>query len=135
VLIASDLARSAETAEIIGRQLGLRPRYEPALRELDAGRWAGLERSEIARRDGAALARFDGGDPDARAGGRECRREVALRARRALRAIHASHRGSRVALVTHDGVVSALLPELKLGSAEWRVVDAAALLGTARAVS
>jgi probable phosphoglycerate mutase len=127
VLIASDLARTAETATIVGRRLGLLPRLEPGLREIDAGSWAGLARSEIARRDGAALARFDGGDPDVRAGGAECRRDVAERARRALQAIDAEHDGRCLAVVTHAGVVRSLLPGVRLGHTQWQVVGACEL--------
>jgi probable phosphoglycerate mutase len=128
VLVASDLARAAETAAILGGALGLPPRVEKALRELDAGSWSGLGRPEIGRRHGEALARFDSGDREARAGGAECRREVAARARRALRALAGEHAGRRVAVVTHSGVIESLCPELRLGHAEWRSVDVASLL-------
>ncbi|MDJ0850875.1 MAG: histidine phosphatase family protein [Myxococcota bacterium] len=132
VLVASDLARTAETAGIVGGALGLEPRLEPGLRELDAGSWSGLGRAEIESRYGPALAHFDAGHPDARAGGAECRREVAARARRALRAVAREHATRRVAVVTHSGVMQSLLPRLRLGHAEWRVVEVAALLGAAR---
>jgi broad specificity phosphatase PhoE len=128
VLVASDLARTAQTAAILGARLGLAPLLDAALRELDAGAWSGLSRDEIARRDRAALARFDSGDPDARAGGAESRRDVVQRVRRALHRLAAEHAGRRVALVTHSGVVHALLPELRLETAAWSEVPAAALL-------
>jgi probable phosphoglycerate mutase len=128
VLIASDLVRGAETAAILGRRLGLVPRLEPALREIDAGTWSGLRRAEIAERDAEALARFGSGDPDARAGGAESRREAASRARAALRAVRAEHRGRRIAAVMHRGVIHALDPRIRLGNADWCVVDAARLL-------
>jgi probable phosphoglycerate mutase len=124
VLVASDLARTVETAEIVGRALGLAPRLVPDLRELDAGRWSGLCRAEIARRDPEALTRFDSGDPDAPAGGGESRRQVAQRARSALRALGARHAGRRLAVVTHSGVVRSLLPSVRLRNAEWHVVSA-----------
>jgi probable phosphoglycerate mutase len=127
VLVASDLARSAETAAILGRALGLRPCLDPALREIDAGSWSGQARSGIAGRDAEALARFDSGDPDARAGGAECRREAAARVRRALLELDVGHRGGRLAVVTHGGVIRSLLPALRLANAEWRVVPASAL--------
>ncbi len=131
VIVSSDLARTAETAGIVGRALGLEPRLEPGLRELDAGSWSGLGRAEIGRRFGPELAHFDSGDPDARAGGGECRREVAGRVRRSLRALSSDFAARRVALVTHSGVMQALHPELRLGHAEWQIVAVGALLGDA----
>lgn len=120
-LVASDLARAAETAAIVGAVLGLQPQPEPRFRELDAGAWAGLSREEIAARDGGALARFDTGDPEAPAGGAESRSQAARRAREALLELLAGSGGSRVAIVSHGGVLGSLLPGLSLGNAEWRV--------------
>jgi broad specificity phosphatase PhoE len=42
VLIASDLARSAQTAAILGARWGLAPTPDARLREIDVGRWTGL---------------------------------------------------------------------------------------------
>lgn len=119
VVISSDLKRTRETAQQLAEAVGLEPGFEPGLRELDAGSWAGLTRSEIERRDGEALVRFDSGDPRARAGGGECRAEVAERAGRALLEIARAHPAARVAVVTHSGVVRSLLPEVGLGPAGW----------------
>jgi broad specificity phosphatase PhoE len=123
-IVASDLARAAETAAILGRALGLSVVVEPGLRELDAGAWTGLARVQIAESDTDALERFDARDPDARAGGGECRREVLRRARRALAVLAAQQPGRRVAVVTHQGVIESLVPELRLGNAEWQRVSA-----------
>jgi probable phosphoglycerate mutase len=109
-LLSSDLRRARETAEILGAALGLPPRVEPRLRELDVGRWSGLTRSEIEARDPALLGRFDAEDPDARPGGGETRREIRRRVRSAMAAIAAEHPGERLAVVTHLGVIRALLP-------------------------
>jgi probable phosphoglycerate mutase len=127
LLVASDLRRSIDTAAPLARRLGLELRLDPRLRELDAGNWAGLVRGEIARRDAAALARFDAGDPEVRAGGGECRREVAARARSALCALAAAAPGRRIAVVTHGGLVRCLLPGARLANAEWLALPAAAL--------
>lgn len=128
LLVTSDLARAAETAACVGKGLGLTPRPEPALREIDAGRWSGRTRPEIVRDDGDALAQFDSGDPEARAGGAECRREVAERARRALREIVETAGVQRIGVVTHGGVVRSLLRELELANSGFTVLDAAVLL-------
>ncbi len=127
LLVASDLARAAETARIVADVVGLAPRLEPRLRELDAGEWSGLRRAEIAERYGEALQRFDAGDSTARAGGAESRADVAGRAREALRELLASEGSRRIAILSHEGVLASLLPGLSWGNAEWRVADRAEL--------
>jgi broad specificity phosphatase PhoE len=119
VLISSDLARALETARIIGRVAGVEPQPDRRLRELDVGAWAGLGREEIARRAPERLARFESGDPDVRPGGGETRREIRQRVRRAFADLAARHDGRRVAVVTHLGVIRALLQGREFGNAEW----------------
>jgi len=123
VLVASDLRRAAETAEIVAQALGLVARLEPRLRELDAGAWSGLLRAEIAARDGEALRRFDTEAPDARAGGAESRADVKQRAGDALREWLSAAGDRRLAFLSHEGVLGSLLPGLQLGNAEWRVAE------------
>lgn len=126
-LFTSDLARASETAALLGEALGLVPQPVPALREIDAGRWSGRTRAEIEADDAEALARFDSGDPDAPAGGAECRRAAAARARQALGGIAADSGRDRIGVVTHGGVVRSLFPELELANTGFVVVEAAAL--------
>jgi XTP/dITP diphosphohydrolase len=75
-LLCSDLRRARETAEIVGRALGLAPIADSRLRELDVGRWSGLTRGEIELFDAPLLRRFDAEDPEVRAGGGETRAEI-----------------------------------------------------------
>jgi len=119
VLISSDLTRALETARVIGHAAGIEPLVDGRLRELDVGTWAGLGREEIARVDGDRLKRFESGDPDVHPGGGESRREIRQRVRRALADLAARHVGRRVAVVTHLGVIRALLHGRELGNAEW----------------
>ena len=71
-LWSSPLLRARETATIAGRQLGLRPRLDPRLMEVDVGDWAGrlyddLEADEpelyAEWRSGSPSFRFPGGAP------------------------------------------------------------------------
>ena len=133
ILLASDLARAAQTAEVVGEVLGLDPRPDPRLRELDIGHWSGLTRKEIAERDGETLARFDGGDPDVRPGGAESRREVATRVHSALTAEARAHPGACIAVVTHLGVIRSLHPGSVLANVEWCRIPAKDL-GSGRAL-
>ena len=49
-IVCSDLKRSAESAEIIGKQCGIAPQTFAALREIDLGQWEGLAFSEVKAR-------------------------------------------------------------------------------------
>jgi probable phosphoglycerate mutase len=119
VLIASDLVRSAETAAILAAHWGLEPRHDPRLREIDIGAWTGLTREQIALREADQLARFEAEELSARPGGGETRLEIRARARRAAAELVAAHRGRRLALVTHLGVIRALVPGAEPANAAW----------------
>jgi probable phosphoglycerate mutase len=119
-LVSSDLARAAETAAIVARRLGLAPpRLEPRLRERSLGEWTGRTEAEIAAGWPSDLARLRTGDPELRPGGGESGRELAQRVHEALRELAAAPPGGRVALVTHLGVIRALVPGFRPANAEW----------------
>lgn len=117
-LLASDLRRARETAEILGEVLGLEVEIESRLRELDVGEWAGLTRSEIERRDRSALRAFEAGDPGVRPGGGESRAEIRRRARDLMHDVCKRFSGERLIVVTHLGVIRALLPGAEPGHAD-----------------
>ncbi|HXD64644.1 MAG TPA: histidine phosphatase family protein [Solirubrobacteraceae bacterium] len=107
-LWASDLSRARETAEIVGRRIGMAPTLDARLREGARGRWEGhlmqdIERSEPElyaawRRAGAAF-RFPGG---------ESLLEHQQRVTEALGEIHAA--GPLPALVVcHGGSIRVML--------------------------
>ena len=129
VLVASDLRRARETAEIVGRSLGIATRLEPGLRELDVGDWSGLARDEIARRWPEDFGRFRAGDLDVRAGGGETRRELRERVVAALRSLQQTYRGGRIAVVTHLGVIRTLSPGIQITNAESFWLDMTILAG------
>jgi broad specificity phosphatase PhoE len=110
-LVSSDLRRAAETAAILGRARGLQPELNPRLRELDIGDWEGLTRDQIERKAGDALRRFDAGDLEVRPGGGENLREMERRAFAVVSELVEAHPGRHLAVVTHLGVIRALLGE------------------------
>jgi probable phosphoglycerate mutase len=113
-LVTSDLRRARETAEILAPRLGLPVELEPGLRERDLGAWSGLTHPEIARRWPDDYARWRAGDPALRPGGGESRRALRRRVGAALARLRARHPGGCLALVTHMGVLRALVPDARL---------------------
>ena len=127
VLIASDLARSVQTAAILGARWGVVPQHDARLREIDIGAWTGLTREQIVERDAELLARFEAERLEARPGGGETRLEIRARVHAAVAELEAAHRGQRLALVTHLGVIRALAPGAELANAGWLRLAARAL--------
>lgn len=109
-IYASDLLRARATALRIAEALGLPLAVDPRLRELDVGRWSGLTRAEIAARDEATLRAFESGAPGVRPGGGETRIEIRERSHAFVCELARRHAGERVLVVTHLGVIRALVP-------------------------
>ncbi len=124
-LVCSDLARARETAKGLEEFLGMEARPDPGLRELDVGEWSGLNRDEIARRDPELLVRFESGESSARPPGGETRSEIRHRARWVVRRLVDADPWGRIVLVSHLGLIRALLPDVELGNAEFVRVSAA----------
>lgn len=101
LVVASDLARARETAEIIAAELGTGPvEVDDAYRERGAGDWTGLTRAEIDERYPGALA---GGE---RPPGYERDDDVVARALPALLALEG--RGDTIVVVSHGGLIGAV---------------------------
>ncbi len=108
-LYVSSLARSAATAAPLAQALGLTPRIEPALDELNYGAWEGLTRAEAAARDPEHFARWQADPASTAPPGGETLRALADRVRPAFDAIAARHVGAEVAIVGHKCVNRVLL--------------------------
>ena len=126
-VVASDLRRAFETALRVAAPHGCEPLPDPRLREHDVVRWEGRRRAEIEGFDAEALERFDSGHPEARAGGGESRLEVEVRVRAALLAVAEQGHDSRIAVVTHLGVLRALLPGADFENAGFRHITGSEL--------
>jgi probable phosphoglycerate mutase len=113
---ASDLRRAAETAAIIGDDMGVAPVVLDAdLRERDAGEWTGLTRAEIEQRYPAYLS--DGRRPASW----ESDEQLVARAQCALQRIADAIPGGDVLVITHAGVVFAV--ERHLGQDRTRLAN------------
>ncbi len=102
-VVASDLARAADTAVILAGELGVGPLVlDPDLRERDAGAWSGLTRAEIDAGWPGFLEgrrRPEGWEPDA---------QLLARATAALGRIHELVSDGEAIAVTHGGLVYVL---------------------------
>ncbi|MGH7896748.1 MAG: histidine phosphatase family protein [Candidatus Binatia bacterium] len=107
-IYSSDLRRASDTASEVARVLGVPLTIDRSWREIRVGRWTGLNREEIQKRFAAEWQRIVAGEDLPRGGG-ETFGEFSTRAVTALAALAAEHAGETVAVVTHGGVIRALL--------------------------
>lgn len=108
VIISSDLQRAWETACVLGDVAGLQPYPLPALREIDVGSWSGLTGAEVHATDGDTYARIQSGEDVARGGG-ERFLDLYTRVVSAIDQMVYHHPGQTLGVVTHGGVVRAVL--------------------------
>jgi probable phosphoglycerate mutase len=124
-IVSSDLVRAGATAAALAAQTDIQVRFDPRLREIDAGRWEGLTRAEIVDAGmGDELAAWVRGD-DVRIGGGERRSEVAVRGAAAVRE-HAAVDdldGGTLVVVAHGGLLrGAILEVLGLPGQRWDIL-------------
>jgi len=112
-LYTSPLTRARSMAHVLGARLGLAPRAFDLLREIHCGRLEGVPITEVQQRYPilwhANLRQIDDGFQWP---GGESYRDFRRRVLRAVSAIAAEHRGERVIVVTHAGVISQVLGAL-----------------------
>lgn len=107
-IIASDLARTRQTAAPLVELTGIEPTYDEGLRETFAGEWEGKTRPVLLEEYGDDLHRWSA-DPHMRAGGHgETRLEVADRVVAAIeRGIAGLPEDGVLVVVTHGGAARA----------------------------
>ncbi len=107
-IVSSDLQRAAETVRPVADHLGLVLDYEPRLREIANGEWAGLLADDIATRWPERFAAYRAGEDVARDGG-ERWEDVQRRVREAMVELAGETRNDDVVLVgTHAGPAMAI---------------------------
>jgi broad specificity phosphatase PhoE len=110
-IYSSPLLRALDTARPLAAQLGLEPRTDKRLMEINAGVFQGLTWSDIHQRFPQAGEAWKSQDPDFRIPEGETRRELMQRAEAVLQSIReADHRTAVV--VAHGGVLTAGLKAL-----------------------
>ncbi|WP_199702675.1 bifunctional RNase H/acid phosphatase [Jiangella rhizosphaerae] len=113
-VVCSPMLRTRETADIIGRRLGLTPTVDEAWRECHFGEWDGLTLAEIGERYPGALAGWYG-SPAQRPPGGESLDDVVPRITAARDALLAAYPGQPVVVVTHS-IPMRTLTRLVLGA-------------------
>jgi len=117
-VLSSDLARAHQTAMAVAELLSLPIELDVRLRELDVGTWSGLSRSEIEGRDPETLEAFERGEPMVRPGGGESRIEIRERTHEFVCDLVNRLAGESLIVVTHLGVIRALVPGAEPSNAE-----------------
>ncbi len=101
-LWCSPLLRACETADIVGKRIGLAPREEPRLMETDAGDWTDRLFADVQAEDPDGFAGFIEGRPDFAFPGGESFAQQGVRVAAALVEVES---GELPALVVCHGVV------------------------------
>lgn len=102
---ASDLARAWDTADIVGRRLGLRVQADPSLRERAFGCFEGQTHAQIEQRWPHDCQRWRGRDPTFGPEGGETLQSFHDRCLSTLQRLASAHRGQTIAVVAHGGVL------------------------------
>ena len=108
VVVASDLGRTVQTAEVLTGLLGVQLRVDARLREHGLGRWEGLTREEVAERFPQQYADWMSGRPVTGRGGEH----PDAVAERALNALVDLPPAPVAVVVTHGGTAGRLLERL-----------------------
>lgn len=96
----SDLSRAVETVRPTAERLGLELHLDPALRELDTGKWTGVPYAEVRERYAADFAAY-GQSIDAPCTGGECIREAGKRLLACIARIAKKEDGKTVLVCSH----------------------------------
>lgn len=108
-LYTSPLARTAQTAEIVGQLVGLAPQQRPALADCDAGEWAGLPLKELNKKpEWPAVMYHPSGFSFP---GGESLAGMQARAVTEVRALASSHPGRTVVVVSHADPIRSVLAD------------------------
>lgn len=111
LLLASDLTRTMQSAEIIGAGRGLAPRPDPAFREISLGIWEGMTRAQIIEKHADDFEQRGRDIVNFRVQGGESFADVRDRVMPRLRKVLDEHEGQNLLLVAHGGVNRVILSQ------------------------
>jgi 2,3-bisphosphoglycerate-dependent phosphoglycerate mutase len=105
---SSDLQRARQTAQPFASALGLDVRLSEGLRERSYGAFQGHDSDEISEKFPAEYVEWQTRDPGFTPPGGESQRVFYHRVVHAMEPILAAHRGARIAVVAHGGVLDCI---------------------------
>jgi len=105
----SPLRRAIETAATTAKPHGLEPRVYPDLVEINYGDWQGLHRKQVRQEWPELWQKLRIYSPDVVIPNGESLEQVNRRTIRAFNTIIASEPGGQVAIVTHQGILKAMV--------------------------
>lgn len=108
-LYASDLGRAVHTAEKISAASGHPVRFDPRLRERHFGIFHGLQKPDIPANYPKEYRAYTSGDPDYVPPQGESLQQLHDRSLACLEELAQRHAGQRLVLVTHGGILGALV--------------------------
>ncbi len=108
-IYTSPLQRSRETAARLAESHGLEPRPEPALVEIDHGRWEGLTRDEVEARFPEEYALWTDDPFSFAPQGGTTGAEVVARVLPCLRQLFRDHAGQQILVVSHKATIRLLI--------------------------
>lgn len=108
-ILVSDLGRTRKTAQLINKALDLPMTTTDKLREMDWGEWTGLTLQHLKTEKRAVLAEMVRVGWDFQPPGGESRRDVRRRVEQALQEAAAAWPGQNILVVTHGGVLKAVI--------------------------
>ena len=108
-IVASDLARAADTAEALSARTGIVVEHDPRLREIHVGRWAGLPHTKVVAGWPQVVEAIDRGEDPRRGDTGESVGDVRVRVREAFDDLVHRMREDETAVVATHGVASRAL--------------------------
>ena len=114
-IVTSDLSRAAMTADALATVLGLTPLVDERLREIDVGKWSGMDGSQVRERYADVLDRIDAGEDLPRGVTGETVTQVTERAREAADEVILRLPPGECAVLASHGVTSRSLAASLVG--------------------
>lgn len=111
-MLASDTGRARATADIVNAILKIPLTLDANLREQDWGDWSGKTRAQIKAKAPQMLARLEKDGWNFRPPGGEDRKSILNRSRKALTEAAGKWPGTRILVVTHEGVIKSVIYHL-----------------------
>lgn len=135
-VIASDLARAADTGAAVAAAAGVPLATDPGLREVDAGQWTGMRTADVAAENSGLFDRLRAGEDVRRGGDGETVADAVARAVPVVRTALAGLDRGALVIATHGATGRGLTEALagldpsvhwrafgRLGNASWAQLD------------